>query len=115
MVPSVTFPITIDTRAATLVDQLGLNREFDQMLGFVQQLSGLTGIEAVYSEPMEGDDEPRVVLEAHVELPPTTQKTLVPHWNRWCDWLVRHVSPDASRHFTLMLIDGADDDRQGLP
>lgn len=115
MVSPVTIPVTIDSRAATLVEQRGLNRELDQMLGFIQQLPGMMEIEAVYAEPMEGDDEPRVVFEAYVELPPTEQKTLVPHWNRWCDWLFRHMSPDASRHFNLMLINGADDERQGLP
>jgi len=101
MVEAMPVPVMISPEAAARVAELGMQREFQQMLEHMRQtVPDLCAIEVTLDEPYEMGDEPRVILEAVKRGPYVdTDRT---EWN-WSYWKVGTFSPDVFRHFVMAL------------
>jgi hypothetical protein len=102
MTDSSTIPVTIRPEAAARVDELGLQQEFEQILGFVcRNFSGLSRLDVILSEPYDHVDDPIVYFEPHVLHPPPGEEPDREPWQSWCHWMTSAFSPDVLRHFNL--------------
>src|SRR5262249_11592159 len=87
---TMTVPLTVTQEAAARVAELGMQREFDQMLEHMRQtVPGLLAIEVELAEPYDTGDEPRVLIQPimtnpHLENDPT-------EWD-YINWEVRALA-----------------------
>ena len=97
-----TIPLTIEPEAAARVAELGLGAELEQMLDRARQvIPSVRRIEVRLWVPEDFDDDPRVTLETICAADEAEQRRID---EEWCDWTIRHVSPDVWRHFTFFVI-----------
>ena len=97
-------PVTISPEAAARVAELGLRREFEQILEHTRQtIPGLRRIEVTLAPPVDAGDDPRVILDAILAGRDSPQN---PVTDRWRDWVLATFSPDVWRHFMLLTVDG---------
>jgi hypothetical protein len=96
-----TIPITVEPEAAARIDELGMRREFEEMLEQARAIMPDTrAIEvALESDPEELDPEPRIVI---TPFRPDPAADYDPLDGQWGHWFVRTFSPDVCRHFVLL-------------
>ena len=102
-------PVTISPEATARVAELGLQREFEQILEHTRQsIPGLRRIEVTLAPAHDTGDDPRIILDAFLSDRDSPQN---PVTNRWRDWVLATCSPDVWRHFMLLTVDGPGDGR----
>jgi hypothetical protein len=95
-----TVPLTVTPEAAARVAELGMQREFEQMLEHVRQtVPRLVTIEVELAEPYDTGDEPRVLIRPimknpHLEYDPT-------NWENSA-WTVETFPPEVCMHFCTL-------------
>lgn len=104
---SATAPITARTEALAWVETLGMNDEYEQMIGHtLRTVPRLKSVEVVLEDPYEIGDVPRVIFEATLEGPPRDEDYRISR--DWGSWKVRTFPPEVGQHFLLMTHYGAD-------
>lgn len=104
MATASTIPISIRQEAADRIAELGLVNEFDRMMDFITQLSGVAALAVRLAHHPEGEDEPQVLVDAFFPGEAGVIAGTRVAWDKWCDWMVANVTPDFARHFMLMPI-----------
>ncbi len=103
-------PTSISSEALNHIVKLGLQREFEQLLEYTKEsVPGLQVIDVSLNSDPDGEDEPRVVIDALVDDSVPGANACV-EWN-WGGWLVNQFSPDVVRHFVMMTAPGRSDGR----
>ena len=104
MATTTTIPITVTEEAAARVAELGMQREFEQMLEHtVQTVPDLKSVEVILAPPYDTGDYPRVILEASRTVP------LVPPdetESQWWDWQIGTFPPRVCAHFLMQTLHG---------
>src|SRR4051794_5189353 len=102
-------PVTISPEATARVAELGLQREFEQIVEHTRRsIPGLQRIEVTLAPAHDTGGDPRVILDAFL----SGRESLVdPTFNRWRDWVLATFPPDVWRHFMLLTVDGPGDGR----
>jgi hypothetical protein len=102
-------PITVQPDAAARVAELGMQREFQEMLDHTRQtVSDLHAIEVTLEyDPCEPGD-PTVVIISYRRHVWTGDD---PTDRNWGAWFVRQYSPDVVRHFVMLSCYGEPDAR----
>jgi hypothetical protein len=101
MATTTNIPITITPEAATRVAELGMQREFAQMLDHAKQaIPRLRALTATLTFDPEEEVDPRVLMLATVPLPerPEEDKT---EWD-FGRWQIHTFPPAVSSQFCLM-------------
>jgi hypothetical protein len=94
-----TVPVTITPEAAALVAELGMQKEFEQMLEHTQQtVPGLHAIRVVLADLYDTGDEPHVLLEAWMTVADIVHDPTPEQWGRW---QVETFPPQVCEHFGL--------------
>jgi hypothetical protein len=95
-----TVPLTVTPEAAAHVAELGMQREFEQMLEHVRQtVPGLVTIEVELAEPYDTGDEPSVLIQPTMKEPnPLTDTTE----EDYIAWVVRTFPGEVCVHFCMM-------------
>jgi hypothetical protein len=97
-------PVTVMEEAAARVKELGLQKEFDQMLEHTRQtVPGLRSIFVYLQPPYDTGDEPCVIIEAMM---PNRGLPYNPVEDEWGAWRVNTFSPDVFRHFVMLTVYG---------
>jgi hypothetical protein len=97
---TITVPLTVTPEAAARVTQLGMQREFEQMLEHVRQtVPGLVAIEVELALPYDTGDYPSVLIQPimknpHLEYDPTD-------WD-YATWKVQTFPPEVCMHFSTL-------------
>jgi hypothetical protein len=100
MASATDIPLTIAPEAAERVAELGLQREFEQMLEHARLLlPGLRRLEVTLAPPYDTGDEPRVIIDAFI--PPRDPSSDLPD-RAYEAWVLATFSPDVLRHILLM-------------
>jgi hypothetical protein len=106
MATSATIPVTVSPEAQARIAELGLQREFEQMMEHtLQTVPGLFSLRVELVEKDE-DDEPAIVLWCHKTLPPVRGPDPVEH--DWVKWQIASFPPEKLMHFVMICIYGAD-------
>ncbi len=101
-----TIHVTISPEAAAHVATFGQQCEFEQILDYVSQLPGLAALNVILAFDPEGQDDPRVLLDAYFPpVGPNVPRTYEA-WDQWCTWMIANFTGDVTRHFMLMPISG---------
>jgi hypothetical protein len=104
-----TIPCTISTEATAHVAELGIQREFDQMLEHtLTGIPDLRRVDVTLDPPSEDDDESRVVIVSYL---PALRKGPHPAMEDWSQWVVNTFSPDVWRHVAMITLFEAVDGR----
>ena len=94
---TITVPLTVTPEAAARVAELGMQREFEQMLEHGQQtVPALVAVEVELAEPYDTGDESSVLIQfimknPHLEDDPT-------YWD-YAAWKVQTFPPEVCWHF----------------
>jgi hypothetical protein len=97
MTPCPTIPITVVPAAAARVDELGLRREFEQMLDYLQRhVPGLRAIAVHLDAEVNMWDNASIVLTTHQDAP---GQAVDPSRRQWRAWLAATFPGDVLRHF----------------
>lgn len=97
-------PITVDPEAAELVAELGMQKEFEQMLEKARQMiPGLRRIHVEFAPPYDTGPDPSVLIEAYRD--PSFCQPDDPTWKQYARWEIATFPPDVVRYFTLTIRD----------
>ena len=97
-----TVPVSIEPEAEARVAELGMRREFEQMLDHIRQaVPELKRVRVSLAYPPDYDDDPRVIIDVHV---PADDAESESWYDAYRNWLITTVSPDVWRHILLMPI-----------
>jgi hypothetical protein len=104
MSPTPTVPVTMQPEAAARLAELGMQREYEQILEHaLQTVPGLRSIEVQLALPYDTGDETTIVLEAIREGPAQVSD---PFYDEWRDWIIGTFPPDVWSRIRLMSIYG---------
>src|SRR5437763_11342185 len=104
MSPTLDVPVTVSPEAMARVAELGLQREFEQIVEHTRRsIPGLRRIEVTLAPPQDTGDDPRVILDAFLSGRESLQD---PVFDPWGEWMLATFSPDVWRHFMLLTVDG---------
>jgi hypothetical protein len=97
MAAPTTLPVEVTPAAAARIEELGMQREFEQMLEHTKQtVTELHSIEVtLFNDPYE-PGEPRLVITVRREGPGSVDD---PTWDNWTDWVIHSFPPDVYRWF----------------
>lgn len=99
-----TVPVTVTPEAAAHVAELGLQREFEQMLEHLRQtVPDLLSIHVVLAEPCDAGETPRVIFEATHAGPYTAENAI---WTEFSEWKLSTFPPEVFSHFQLFVEGG---------
>ncbi len=102
-------PVTIAEDAAARVAELGMRREFEQMIEHAKQvMPGLREIRVTLErDPVYPSEDPAVLILAHRDEPsdPTADRT---DWD-FSGWKVRTFPPEVTTRFVVMSAFGGPD------
>jgi hypothetical protein len=102
MSATTTIPVTVELDAAAHIAELGLQREFQEMIEHTKQaVRGLHAIEVVLDRNPEAPDDLGIVIWTHRTHPGSEDD---PTGRDWGAWLVRAFPPDVWRHFVMLTI-----------
>jgi hypothetical protein len=106
-------PVTVSAEAQARINELGLQREFEQMvehtLRTVPRLSRVSvELGHDYEEPQQ---PPRVILNAHRPVPDELDRV---DWD-WGRWLSTTYPPEVFIHFTMLSWYETHHEGQGVP
>jgi hypothetical protein len=94
-----TIPVTVEPEAATLVAELGLQAEPEQMIDHARwTITGLQCLNILFM-PAYDTGEERVILQALRD--PSSPDLNAWTWDQYSNWKLTTFSPDVYRHFTL--------------
>jgi hypothetical protein len=94
---TMTVPLMVTPEAAARVAELGMQREFEQMLEHVRQtVPGLLAIEVELAEPYDTGDEPSVLIQAIMKNPHLEYDST--DWD-YAAWKVDTFPPEVCMHF----------------
>jgi hypothetical protein len=94
-------PLTIQPDAAARVAELGLQREFDEMIEQARRMiPDLRRIEVTLAWPPDYEDDPRVIIAPIV---PNRGVSYLPAEQQYVAWELATYSPDVLRHILLMI------------
>jgi hypothetical protein len=103
-------PCTISPEATAHVAELGIDLGFEQMLEHaLRRVPDLRGVEVTLEPAYDEGDDPRVVINAAVGY--RDGDPLNPGFQQWAEWVASTISPDVSRHVTMLLWDERIDER----
>jgi hypothetical protein len=103
-------PCTISAAAKVRIAELGIEHGFEQMLEHALQcVPALHGVEVTLEPAYDEDDDSRIVINAAVGY--RDGDPLNPGFQVWVTWVGRTISPDVSRHVTMLLWDERTDER----
>jgi hypothetical protein len=101
MATTANVPITIAPEAAAHVADLGLQREFEQMLEHAKQtVPGLRAINVILTYDPETGDDPRVIIEAMIPEPARPEEDTTQ--SDYTRWEINTFPPAVLIHFCLM-------------
>ncbi len=104
MTAQTAIPCSISPEAAERTAELGIQREFEQMLEYALQfVPDLRQVEVTLAPPYDAEEEPRIVINASVGY--QEGDPLNPGFQIWAEWVGRTLSPDVWRHVTMLLWD----------
>src|SRR5208283_781537 len=104
MATPTTIPVTILPEAAARIAELGMQREYDEMLQHaLQAIPALRSIEVQLAPPYDTGDDPRVVIEATTDLdaPGIDQAE-----KQWGDWVINTFPSAVWAHFRMLTMPG---------
>ncbi|SRR5579885_976566 len=94
-------PLTIQPDAAARVAELGLQREFDEMIEQARRMiPDLRRIEVTLAWPPDYEDDPRVIIAPIV---PNLGMSHLSAEEQYVAWQIARYSPDVLRHILLMI------------
>jgi hypothetical protein len=97
-----TVPLTITPEATAHVAELGMQREFEQMLErALQTVPGLQSIKVVLTYNPETGDDPRVVIWSYME---DRGLEYDPTEDEWGRWKVTTFPPEVCEHFVMLTV-----------
>ncbi len=97
-------PVTIAPEATTQVAELGLEKQFRQMLEHIQQtVSGIRTITVNVQPPFDLGGEPCVIFDVLMEKPPLGKDPTEENFSRW---QIDIFPPDVYQHFIMLLAYG---------
>ncbi len=103
-----TVPLTITPEATAHVAELGMQREFEQMLErTLQTVPGLQSIEVTLEYNPETGDDPRVVIWSYME---DRRLEYDPTEDQWGRWKITTFPPEVCEHFVMLAVHGAAND-----
>jgi hypothetical protein len=92
-------PITIDPDAQARIAELGMRREFEQMLDKAQEVvPHLNSIRVTLEHDPEGELDTQIVIWSHRDDTGTPDKT---EWN-YIGWQAQTFSPDVCLNFSML-------------
>ncbi len=92
-------PVTIDQDAADRIDELGMRREFEQMLEHaLQTVPGLVSVQVSLALPYDTGDEAGININAYQKWTPDLKDP----WPDWSRWKLENYPTDVWRWFQLM-------------
>jgi hypothetical protein len=102
-------PCTISAEATAHVTELGIQREFEQMLDHTLTcIPNLRRVEVALEPPSEDDDEWRIVIASWLPAQGTGPN---PTMKQWDEWVINTFSPDVWRHVAMLTFFEAVDGR----
>jgi hypothetical protein len=102
MSATTTVPVTITPEAAARVAELGMQKEFDQMLEHTRQVvPGLRAIKVELALPYDTGSEPGITIEAYRSDPWVPNDPT--EWN-WGRWKIETFPPEVCEHFVMMTL-----------
>jgi hypothetical protein len=100
MAANTTIPVTVTGEAQARITELGVQREFAQMIEHAKQVvPGLRCIDVVLDENPCPPFETWIIIEAHRDDPPGDQVDRTT-WN-WGGWVVQMFPTEVYSHFFL--------------
>jgi hypothetical protein len=102
MADTPTIPITVPTDAAARVAELGLQREFQQMLDHaLRTIPGLQSLQVELALPYDTDEDTSITIWATREKP-DAQRLLVE--DQWDQWVLGTYHPDVWSRMRLITV-----------
>src|SRR5262245_14007910 len=96
-------PITVESDAAARVAELGIQREFEQMLDHARQtVPGLRCIRVTLEYDPHGAEEPGLVIWSHRDRPSSLDYDSTDE--EWGMWFVTAFPPQVCRHLCMISI-----------
>lgn len=101
MSTTATIPITIEPEAQARINELGMQREFEQMLEHtLRTIPDLRAIGVTPAYDYEEGGEPRITIDAY--RPDPGPGKYDPTDQQWGEWQMRAFPPEVFQHFLLM-------------
>jgi hypothetical protein len=95
-----TVPLVVEPEAASLVAELGLQVELEQILEHARQtITGLRRLQ-VKIAPAYDTGEEGIIIEASRD--PASRNNSNWNWEQFSRWKIATFPPDVYRHFTLL-------------
>jgi hypothetical protein len=96
--PGPAVPTTVSAEAAARVAELGMRREFEQMLDHARQtIPNLSAIDVTRYDDPDEPGQPRVLIGFITDTPSPAEKDEA--WWRWTHWEVQAFPPHVLRWF----------------
>lgn len=93
-------PVTIEPEAAARVAELGMQREFEEMLEHTKvAMPDTRAIEVTLGYDYEEEREPAIVIAPHRPEPTAGHD---PPERAWTRWFVQRFPPHVCQHFVLL-------------
>jgi hypothetical protein len=106
---TIVIPVHIEPDAAARIQELGMSRELDQMLGFLKQhLPGLRAIAVSLDAEANPRDEASILITTHQPDPGAEPDPS--DWS-WLEWFAESFPPEVCRHFVRQIAYEAPDGR----
>jgi hypothetical protein len=97
-----TIPVTVTSKAAERVAELGMQAELERMLEHTRQkVPGLRSIEVQLALPYDTGDETSIVIQARRDNPHLSNDPT--DWD-WGGWKVDTFPPDVCRYFVMLSV-----------
>jgi hypothetical protein len=107
MTRTTTVPLTVTPEAAAYVTELGMQREFEQMLEHTRQtVPGLRSIRVTLEFNPETDDAPGVVIWSNMD---DRGLAYDPTESTWGRWKIETFPPEVCIRFVMLTVIGAVD------
>jgi hypothetical protein len=111
MATDTTVPVQIESEAAERLAQLGLQREFEQMLEHARQtIPHIRRIEVTSPPRYDNGGDPLVYLEVYVTQPESSEERLRLNYD-YDHWVFRTFLPEVHEHFPLAIYHETPDGR----
>jgi hypothetical protein len=103
MATTTPIPITVEPAAMARVEELGMQRELQMMLEYLQQnMPGLLAIRVEVDERVNMWDYASLIIVLHLTEPSGRDRD--PRDKAWGRWFIDTFSPDVCRHFATLTI-----------
>jgi hypothetical protein len=98
---TIIIPVHIEPDAAARIQELGMSRQLEQMLGFLKQnVAGLRTVRVGLDAEANPRDEATVIITTHqVDPGPGPDRS---YWS-WLEWVAETLPPEVCRHFARQI------------